>query len=303
MNLLKQIRMTRKNIGVRNSSSQTTANYCMNLVKSYDYENFLSTLLLKGKSRSCAFAVRSFNVEVARVAEQVSTKETGLMRMQFWEDALEKCFSGNCDKVPRHPVAIELFNAISRNKLSKRHLKNLILSRKEHFNLNTFHKLEDMETYSERSVSSVYYLILEGCDIRNINADHAASHLGKAQGIVQNLRCIPQCKNLNFVPLPQSILVKNNVSQEELLRHKSSQPLSDCVYEVATRAHQHLMKARSLQEKVPPEGRSVLLPAVATFAFLKRLENVNYDIFHPQLKARPWNLLFKMWFSNFKNKY
>lgn len=45
-----------------------------------------------------------------------------------------------------------------------------------------------MEKYAERTVSNVYYLILEGCKIKNINADHAASHLGKAQGIVQQLR-------------------------------------------------------------------------------------------------------------------
>lgn len=116
-------------------------------------------------------------------------------------------------------------------------------------------------------------------------------------------RSVPQSKNLNFIPLPQSILVKNKVSQEELLRCKPTKPLSDCVYEVATRAHQHLMKSRSLQEKVPSEGRGVLLPAVATSTFLDRLQNVDYDIFHPKLKHRQWNLLFQMWLSSFKNKY
>lgn len=77
--------------------------------RSNDYENFISTLLLKSNARSCAFAVRSFNVEVAKVAQQVSTKDTGLMRLQFWEDTLEKCFLKEFDKVPKHPVAIELF--------------------------------------------------------------------------------------------------------------------------------------------------------------------------------------------------
>lgn len=51
-----------------------------------------------------------------------------------------------------------------------------------------FNSLEDMEKYAEKSVSSVYYLILEGCGVKNVHADHAASHLGKAQGITQQLR-------------------------------------------------------------------------------------------------------------------
>lgn len=47
-----------------------------------------------------------------------------------------------------------------------------------------------MEKYAEKSVSNVLYLILEGCHTKNINADHAASHLGKAQGLIQQLRCV-----------------------------------------------------------------------------------------------------------------
>jgi NADH dehydrogenase [ubiquinone] 1 alpha subcomplex assembly factor 6 len=288
---------------LRNNSTNSSAEYCMNLVKNYDYENFIGTLLLKKASRSCAFAVRSFNVEVARVAEQVSEKDIGLMRIKFWEDTLDKCFAKDVSKIPRHPVALELSKAVTAYKLSKRNFKNLITSRKEHFNLNSFNSLDDMEKYSEQSVSSVYYLILEGCGIKNIHADHAASHLGKAQGIVQQLRSISQSQRLNFISLPQNILVKNNVSHEELFRCKSSKPLSDCVYEVASRAHQHLMKARGLQENVPSEGRDVFLPAVAIFAYLDRLQKVDYDIFHPKLKYRQWNLLFQMWLTNFRNKY
>jgi NADH dehydrogenase [ubiquinone] 1 alpha subcomplex assembly factor 6 len=63
------------------------------------------------------------------------------------------------------------------------------------------------------------------------------------------------------------------------------------------------MKARGLQENVPSEGRDVFLPAVAIFAYLDRLQKVDYDIFHPKLKYRQWNLLFQMWLTNFRNKY
>lgn len=45
-----------------------------------------------------------------------------------------------------------------------------------------------MEAYAEKSVSNVLYLILEGSGVKSIHADHAASHLGKAQGLVQQVR-------------------------------------------------------------------------------------------------------------------
>ncbi|RZC42526.1 NADH dehydrogenase (ubiquinone) complex I, assembly factor 6, partial [Asbolus verrucosus] len=269
----------------------------------HDYENFISSILLKQTARSCAFAVRSFNVEIARIAEQVSQKSIGLMRMQFWDDTLDKCFMNDFKKVPQNPVAIELFNAVKTCKLTKRYLKNLIISRKENLNSNGFHNLEDMEKYCELSVSSVYYLILEGSKIKNLDADHAASHLGKAQGIVQQLRNIPHTQKLNFIPVPQAILTKNNVNHEELLRSRSSKPLSDCVYEVASRAYQHLSKSRSLEKKVPPEGRRAFLSAVAIAAYLDKLQKVDYDVFHPRLKHREWTLLPKIWLASFKNRY
>lgn len=41
-----------------------------------------------------------------------------------------------------------------------------------------------VENYAEYSNSSIYYLLLQAHGITDINADHAASHMGKAHGIV-----------------------------------------------------------------------------------------------------------------------
>ncbi|CAH1183275.1 unnamed protein product [Phaedon cochleariae] len=275
--------------------------YCASSVKKNDYENYICTLLLKNTARSCAFAVRSFNVEVARVAEQVSQANTGQMRLKFWEETIDKCLKGNT--VPNHPVAIEIYKANIRKKLSKRYFINLISSRLNSLKLTSFNTLDEMEKYAEQSTSNVLYLVLEGSGVQNIEADHAASHLGKAQGIIQQLRSIPHAKHLNFISIPQEILVKNKVSQEEVIRGKTSERLSECTFEIASRAHQHLVKARSLSEKVPKEGKSALLPAVPVSIYLDRLQQVDYDVFHPSLKHRSWKFLPQVWISDFRNKY
>lgn len=54
-----------------------------------------------------------------------------------------------------------------------------------------FKSLEDIEKYAEESVSSVYYLLLGIGGVKDVHADHAASHLGKAQGITNILRSGP----------------------------------------------------------------------------------------------------------------
>ncbi|KAJ8951179.1 hypothetical protein NQ314_007719 [Rhamnusium bicolor] len=222
---------------VKSTSSKTesSAEYCLKSVKNHDYENFICTLLLQNRSRSGAFAIRSFNVEVARVAEQVSRDTIGLMRLQFWEDTIEKCFSKDIRVVPKHPVAIELYKANSTSKLTK--------------------------------------------------------------------RSIPHARRLNFLSVPQDILIKNKVSQEEVIRAKGSERLNECTFEIASRAHQHLVKARSLIESIPKEGRTALLPAVPIHIYLDRLQKCDYNVFHRSLQDRSWKLLPQLWFTNFKNKY
>lgn len=93
------------------------------------------------------------------------------------------------------------------------------------------------------------------------------------------------------------------MSQEEVLRAKISESLNNCTYEIAVRAHQHLTKAKSLVEKVPKDIRGVMLPAVPLSYYLNSLEKANYNVFHPSLKIRSWNLLPNLWISNFRNKY
>lgn len=98
-------------------------------------------------------------------------------------------------------------------------------------------------------------------------------------------------------------MAKNKVSQEEIIREKTSERLNECVFEVASRAHQHLIKARSLQEQIPKEARNVLLPAVPVSNYLDRLQRINYDIFHPSLKQNGWLWVPKLWIKHVRKKY
>lgn len=53
-----------------------------------------------------AFSLRAFNIEVAGVKDQISDTKIGLMRLQFWTDAINAIYTGG--NVPNHPVVREL---------------------------------------------------------------------------------------------------------------------------------------------------------------------------------------------------
>lgn len=78
---------------------------CAIFFRKHDYENFLCTLLLPNNLRTFAFAIRAFNTEIALVEDQIQDNNIGLMRMKFWEEALNGIYD---NKPPLNPTSLEL---------------------------------------------------------------------------------------------------------------------------------------------------------------------------------------------------
>lgn len=281
--------------GVR--QKQTPTEYCLQLVRKSDYENFLCTLLLPSSIKSAAFAVRAFNVEVAQVEDQVSDSRIGAMRLRFWTDALNETYN---DNPPKSPVALELHRILQRHKLSKRYFKRLIDARLNKLGGSVFVDLESLERYCDYTTSSIYYLLLEAQGTASVNADHAVSHLGKAHGLVTLLRSVPYNARKRVMVLPQDVLMKNDVSSESIFQGRASAGFKDAVLEVASCAKQHLKVATSLKKTVGKDLNVIFLPTVCVQNYLEELKKVDFDVFHPTLQRRngflPLQLLWrKMW--------
>lgn len=285
---------------IQSQSPSFTIPFCRN----YDYENFLCSLLIDGEARRDYLSVRALNVELARIPTLVSEHQIALMRLKFWEDSLKKLYekkSSNSDAPhPAHPVTNELWNTISRHKLTKRYFDRLLAARKIQ-NLS-FVTAKQMENYAEESVSPVLYLLLEILDCKNVNADHAVSHLGKAQGITNILRSIlTQKTRSQYLPLPQEILMKHGVSQERFMRQKpDDKGVEDVVFDVATIAHQHLEKSIALVSKVPKQAQVVFLSAVPSRRFLERLQQKKFNLSDKSLGARDHMLPLALYWNKFR---
>jgi NADH dehydrogenase [ubiquinone] 1 alpha subcomplex assembly factor 6 len=95
--------------------------YCVELVKRWDYDNYLVGLLFPQKFRDSFFAVRAFNVEIALLKDQLSRNSfhVGKIRFQFWRDILNSIY-GVSEVSQQHPAANALERAIKNNNLTLR---------------------------------------------------------------------------------------------------------------------------------------------------------------------------------------
>ncbi|XP_052002486.1 NADH dehydrogenase (ubiquinone) complex I, assembly factor 6-like [Xyrauchen texanus] len=263
---------------ITNYSVQHNEKHCIDIVRKRDYEGFVCSLLLPDAARHSALALRAFNVELAQIKDSVSQKTIGLMRMQFWKSAVEDVYR---DDPPAQPVSAELWRAVRKHTLTKRWMLRMISER-----LNVIHC-----HHADRS------------GVKNVHADHAASHIGKAQGILTCLRATPYNSSRRKVYLPMDICMLHGASQEDFLRGSKDQNVRDVVYDIASQAHVHLEHARSFSKNVPNAAIPAFLQTVVLEDYLHRVRKVDFDVFHPSLQKRNPMLPIQLYLQSWKKTY
>ena len=271
------------------STIHAAFSYCVQQVRNYDYQHYLCLLELPPNMRKPAFALRAFNVETSRAMDIASDPRIGLMRLLWWQEAIDKIFA---DKSIEHPTAQALAYLVSEHKISKGWMKRSVEAR-----INDARRevtdmpetIEEVERYAEDTVSTLLYTTLQAGGIRSTAADHAASHIGKASGLLLLLRSLPYHANRNrqFPYIPKDLAANHNLLDTQggrsEIRMDSPEALSDVVFDMASVANAHLKKARQLAGTVPAEALPVLLPAVPAQVILDSLSRVQFNVFDPRL--------------------
>ncbi|EDW00218.1 NADH dehydrogenase (ubiquinone) complex I, assembly factor 6 homolog [Drosophila grimshawi] len=283
-----------------------SAKYCMGLVEKYDYENYLSTLLLPKELRPAAFALRAFNVEISRsVSAQLTEPQIAKLRLKFWYDSIDKCFEPESSKsyVKDQPVLRELRRTVGTTKLNKLYLRRLVTARERPSN-QAFETLRELEDYADQTCSSLLHLLVQLSGVQDLQVDHAASHIGKAQGIAMLIRAIPHAGRQQAVCVPLEILMRHGVSQERILRSEhNDKGVEECIFEVASASSTHLKLARQLSPQVPKLVRKIFLPAVATDGYLERLRRARFLLTHPSCIKRDTMLPARLFWKTLFSKY
>lgn len=271
------------------SNVRAALSYCVQQVRTYDYHHYLCLLELPPYMRKAAFTLRAFNIETAKAMDVASDPRIGLMRLLWWQDAVDKIFS---NKLIEHPVAQALASVLHEHKISKIWLRRSVEARINDAKRDVTDipkTVEELEQYAEDTMSTIFYSTLQAGGIKSTVADHAASHIGKASGLLLLLKSLPYHANRNchFRYIPIKVAEKHGLLVNEggqlAIQIDSREGLRDAVFEMASVANAHLQKARELAGTVPAEARPVLLPAVPTQVILDTLNRVQFDVFDPKL--------------------
>lgn len=277
---------------------------------------------MPSSARKQYFALRAFNVELASIkdasdrrkskpSEEAGSSLAHRMRMQWWREALDELYpedrsasglNGNDDPVMssistsywHNPVVRALHHAVQESNLTRRFLERLVDAREADLDIKQLPTMDNAILYAEDSTSSLLYLTLECCDVREDAADEVASNVGVGCGLVTAIRSATHRSMVGEMSLPAELFPDRSVPADYLLARakdpdyrpnpENDAALQDAVQHMAHVASGYLARARDGQEKgVPKAGRVALLPAVPAIHYLLKLKETKYDLFDERL--------------------
>ncbi|GJP53452.1 hypothetical protein CLOM_g12617 [Closterium sp. NIES-68] len=265
--------------------------YCVDQVRKHDLEHYIGALYMPAEHRPTQFALRAFNVETSLIPDRAREQRLAVIRLAWWRDALTRLFQGQPPE--DHPVLVALAAVKEARGIRKHWLHRVIAARMEDVERSAFppNTIADVEQYAESTSSALLYLSMQAAGIHSVQADHAASHIGKAEGMALLLRGASYHAAQRRTHIPLDVAAKHGLVHEELFRGRQPPSFRECVYDVACVAQAHLQKAKALQSSLPPIAQQLLLPsAVGADLFLQNLQRHHFDAMDPSLLRGVWGV-------------
>jgi NADH dehydrogenase [ubiquinone] 1 alpha subcomplex assembly factor 6 len=283
------VRLASLHAGVRRQHSQAVRSafaYCQETVRQHDREAYVWVNTLEPNVRAPVMMLRALNAEVSIIGDSVSRGGDAMrqIRFQWWKDAISSAFKGEDVK---HPVIEALAFCNSVQPLAQYRLLRMLETRRtDQCDHRAFPTMQSLEDFAEATQSQLAYLQLQAGGIHSSDADHAASHLGKAVGITSILRGMHSFLRQGVNYLPVDLCSKHKVVLEKLFQGQDwdSSGLREVVYEMASVAHVHLRHSKELHGRaaaLPVESKQLMLSNVACQLFLEALERHDFQLLSP----------------------
>jgi NADH dehydrogenase [ubiquinone] 1 alpha subcomplex assembly factor 6 len=199
--------------------------YCLELVRKYDPDRFLLSLLAPRGKREALWALFAFNHEIAKTREVVSETATGLIRLQWWRDAVCKIYN---DDVLAHEVVKPLARAIETYDLPQEEFDNLIYAREFDVEDRQPANMEGFLKYCEFTSVPLTRLVLKVLG-QGENGAEAVSVRYAALGLV---RAMPFHMGQRRCYMPEAEMKKHGASVSKIYDWNNVEGVASMVEEI-----------------------------------------------------------------------
>jgi NADH dehydrogenase [ubiquinone] 1 alpha subcomplex assembly factor 6 len=262
-------------------------------VRRGDRDRYLALLFAPLAARDGLAAIAAFNLELARAAGEISESMLGLVRLQWWREAVEEIRGGGATR--RHPVVDALSAATRAHGLSTDRMLAMIAAREEQLESDGAPNWATFDARADATAANLIRLSLEavGLDPGAPALAAASTEVGRAYATIGCARSVLLDARRRTVRLPAEALAGAGVDLDRLFDLRPQPALQACLRMLAGRAEAGLHAAR--RRPIARRARPLLLTAKLAALHLERLRRAAYDPFDPRVIAAPpfdiWRLL------------
>ena len=260
-------------------SAQDSLSHCAREARRSDPDRYFCALFAPAGRREALFALLAFNAGIARVREEVSETMVGMIRLQWWRDAIAAIAR---DAPPNHEVARALALAMRDHGLGPEGLLRLIDAREHDLDDEPPATLAALESYAGETALTGLALDVLGAG-GDAPTREAGRHVGIAFALSGLLRAVPFHARARRLYLPADAMAREGADAEAVFAMSPTPALARVAQTVAEAARGHIASARA--REVPRHALAALLPASLAASDLARLARARHDVFDPRVAA------------------
>lgn len=207
-----------------------------------DPDRTLAVAFAHPEDRELLAALVLFNAELARIPEIVTEPMAGMIRYQWWRDAVARAARGEGRSL--HPLLPPVVDAVERGRLQPARLVALIDAREGELDQLQPADLDALDAYAAATSGALHRLLAEVCG-GDAKTGEAAARVGSGFALVGILRAIGFHRAQGRVLLPADLLKREAVDPEDILAARNEEALARVFAAILARARAHLEAARA----------------------------------------------------------
>ncbi|MCR9256067.1 MAG: squalene/phytoene synthase family protein [Alphaproteobacteria bacterium] len=264
-----------------------------------DPDRFAATMLAPGTLRPALWTLLAFNQEIAKTREVVSEPTIGLIRLQWWRDAVDEAFAGS---PRRHQVVEPLAAVLREHGLERSKIDALIDAREQDFDASPFGDLDSIVAYARATNARLHDVLADLLGVAPDDGDtrDALSAGAIAWALAGIARAVPIAIGDGTVALPQTLLEEAGLSPQKIIDRPTDDRLKPVIRRLVDAAGKALVGAPAARD-----ARAAPLLALnrLTRIHLDRLEAAGFDVFDGRVHAPiPFSGIRMAW-AKFRKRY
>lgn len=256
--------------------------YCAAELRRHDNGRFLTAQFAEPDRRPGLMALYAFNLEIGRVRESAREPLLGMVRLQWWRDALAMM---ERTETPKHAVALALAETIGRFGLDRAALVRLVDARESDLGDTPPDDLPSLRLYAEATGGALAELALGILGDTTQAARDAARHAGCALALAGSMRSLAVTARLGRCMLPAAVMDRAGVRLRDVLDLRSTPELADAVRMVVICADDALGDMRRALPRPSRLSMPALLAGTLARVHLAALRKAGYDPLDRRLLA------------------